>query len=320
MVVGTKHQHLLAVLDRLEGRPQRHLGLAITHVAAEQTVHRALRLHVVLDRVDSAQLVRGLLVGEGLLEAHLPLVVLGEAEALGGLPESVEMQQFAGHLAGRFAHPALDVFPGLAPELRERRRRTARPHVAHDLADLVVGDVEHVPVFVGQVEVVAGDAGHRLGGDAFEAAHPVVLVDHEVALAQVAEAGERDSRRGTPGSRGLVPAREDLGVGEQSQLDIGDEEVTPERRRQERHPRSGLHLSPVDQRPGGAAQDESRPLCFRALLEGDHHPVAVVHQAAHGLLGLGQVGHRQLAAPGPERGDLVEGLRLGGRHPQGVEA
>ena len=52
-------------------------------------------LHVVLDRVDGPQLVRGLFVGEGLLEADLPLAVLGEAEALGGLAKGIEVQQFA---------------------------------------------------------------------------------------------------------------------------------------------------------------------------------------------------------------------------------
>ncbi len=195
---GHQHHHLLAVQRGLEGGPQRHLGLAVAHVAAEQPVHGLLGLHVVLDRVDGPQLVLGLLVGEGLLEAHLPLAVLGEAVALGGLAQRVEVQQLAGHLAGGLAHPALDVLPGLAAQLGEAGRRPARPHVAHDLGDLVVRDVEHVRVPVGQVEVVAGDAGHRLGGDALEAAHPVVLVHHVVALAQVAEAGERHPGRGPP--------------------------------------------------------------------------------------------------------------------------
>ena len=35
-----QHRHLLAVHDRLEGRPDGHLGLAVADVAAEQAVHR----------------------------------------------------------------------------------------------------------------------------------------------------------------------------------------------------------------------------------------------------------------------------------------
>ncbi len=78
-------------------------------------------LHVVLDGVDGPQLVLGLLVGKGLLEAHLPLAVFGEAVALGGLPQGVQMQQLAGHLPRGLAHPALDVLPGLASQLGEGR-------------------------------------------------------------------------------------------------------------------------------------------------------------------------------------------------------
>ncbi len=102
------------------------------------------RLHVVLDGVDGPQLVLGLLVGEGLLEADLPLPVFGEAIARRGLAQGVEMEQFAGHLAGGLAHPALDVLPGLAAQFGEGRGRAPGPHVAHDLGYLVVGDVEHV--------------------------------------------------------------------------------------------------------------------------------------------------------------------------------
>ena len=38
-----QHQHLLAVVGRLEGGAQRDLGLAVADVAADQAVHRARR-------------------------------------------------------------------------------------------------------------------------------------------------------------------------------------------------------------------------------------------------------------------------------------
>ena len=71
-VVGHEHRDLLAVLDRLERRAHRDLGLAVADVAADQPVHRDRALHVGLDLVDGAQLVGRLDVGEGVLELALP--------------------------------------------------------------------------------------------------------------------------------------------------------------------------------------------------------------------------------------------------------
>ena len=46
---GHQHGHLFTVHHCLEGCPQRHLGLAVAHVAADQAVHRARLLHVGFD-------------------------------------------------------------------------------------------------------------------------------------------------------------------------------------------------------------------------------------------------------------------------------
>ncbi len=191
---GDQNHDLFAVQRRLEGRPQRHLGLAVAHVAAEEPVHGLRGLHVVLDGIDGPSLVLGLLVGEGLLEAHLPLAVFGEAMTERGLTERVQMQQLPRHLTGGLAHPALEVLPGFCPPAWRVREESPRSHVAHDLGYLVVGDVEHVPVPVGQVEVVSRDPGDGLGGDALEATHPVIFVHHEVALAQVAKSWRAPAR------------------------------------------------------------------------------------------------------------------------------
>ena len=57
-------RHLAAVLHRLERRPQRHLGLAVADVAADQPVHRAAAQHVGLDLLDRPRLVGRLGVRE----------------------------------------------------------------------------------------------------------------------------------------------------------------------------------------------------------------------------------------------------------------
>ena len=63
---GHEEHHLLAVLRRLEGGAQRHLGLAVAHVAADQAVHRARLLHVGAHGLDRLELVGRLAVGEAL--------------------------------------------------------------------------------------------------------------------------------------------------------------------------------------------------------------------------------------------------------------
>ena len=61
---GHEHGNLLPVLDRLERRPQRDLGLAVADVAHDEAIHRLDGLHVELDLGRGAQLIGRLLVRE----------------------------------------------------------------------------------------------------------------------------------------------------------------------------------------------------------------------------------------------------------------
>ena len=81
-----EHQHLLAGDRDRERGAQRDLGLAEADVAADEPVHRARRLEVLLDRLDRARLVLGLAVGELGLEPLDPLLldVVGDARAASG--------------------------------------------------------------------------------------------------------------------------------------------------------------------------------------------------------------------------------------------
>ena len=80
-----RHQDgdLLAVLHRLERRPDRDLGLPVADVAADDPVHRDRLHHVGLDLVDGAELVGRLLEREGVLELALPDGVRAEGVPLG---------------------------------------------------------------------------------------------------------------------------------------------------------------------------------------------------------------------------------------------
>ena len=186
-----QHHHLLALGGRLVRGAQRDLGLAVADVAADQPVHRPLGLHVGLDRLDRVDLVGGLAVGERALELELPLAVGLERVAAAGLALGVEVEQLAGELARGAAGAGLDRLPALRAERRELRRVAAGADVAGDLGELVGGREDLVLAAVLELEVVAGDPGERLRLEAGEAGDAVVLVDDEVADAQVGEARER---------------------------------------------------------------------------------------------------------------------------------
>ena len=67
-----EHCRLLSAHDGLEDRAQRHFGLAIAHIAAEQTIHRAIRFHIALDILDCSHLIGRFLIGKTVLEFALP--------------------------------------------------------------------------------------------------------------------------------------------------------------------------------------------------------------------------------------------------------
>ena len=132
-----EQHHLLAVLHRLERGAQRHLGLAVADVAADQPVHRTRRLHVGLDHLDRVALVGRLGEREGVLEVALPVGVERERVALAALALGVQVEQLAGQLLGGSPGPGLDRVPPLAAELRQRRVGAAGADVAADLGQLV---------------------------------------------------------------------------------------------------------------------------------------------------------------------------------------
>ena len=112
-----QHRHLFAVHHRLKGGAEGDLGLAEADIAAEQPVHRRLRLHVVFDLGDAFELVVRLVVFEAGFEIPLPFGVGREGEAFRLHPLGVQLGELLGHvLDGRF-DPAAGLLPFGAAEL-----------------------------------------------------------------------------------------------------------------------------------------------------------------------------------------------------------
>ena len=221
-----QHGHLLAVLDRLERRPHRDLGLAVADVAADEAVHRHRALHVGLDLVDGAQLVGRLDVREGVLELALPRGVGRERVPARGHPRGVQADQLGGDLLDVAPGPALGLVPVGAAHLVEAGLLAA--DVAGHLVELVGGHVEAVAGLAAlgrgvlDDEVLAGGAADGALHHLDEPAHAVLLVDDEVARPQLEGVdlvaaprrhpahvlGRRSGAGGRPGEVGLGEDRE----------------------------------------------------------------------------------------------------------------
>ena len=152
-----RHQqaHLHPVVHGLEGRPQRHLGLAVAHVAADKPVHGPGEFHVGLDVVNGLGLVRRLDVGEGVFQFLLPDRIGAELMPPGNLAGGVGADEFLRHLPRRSLHLLLDARPVGGPQAGQGGRVFLGAHVGADPVQVVCGDVQLVALRVFQNEVLS---------------------------------------------------------------------------------------------------------------------------------------------------------------------
>ncbi|CAI8413607.1 MAG: Uncharacterised protein [Synechococcus sp. MIT S9220] len=61
---GSQHRHLFTGRNRLEDGPDRYLGFAEAHIAANQAIHRLRLLHIPLHIDCGLELIRGWFIGE----------------------------------------------------------------------------------------------------------------------------------------------------------------------------------------------------------------------------------------------------------------
>ena len=272
-----QHQHLLALVGRLERRPQRDLGLAVADVAADQPVHRPRRLHVGLDQLDRLALVGRLGEREALLELALPVGVGPERVPAAALRSAYRLKQLARQLLRRAPGARLHRLPAGAAELAQRRVLAAGADVARDLRELVGGHEHAVVALVFEVQVVARDVRHGARLKAREAGHAVVLVHHDVARAQLGERAQRPLRapaRRTaprPPGRSARRRRSRRCSGNTASFSCGRDEALAQRRRREaqrglEHLAADVHLLA---QPGGFQAPEvvGRPLALAAPRE-----------------------------------------------------
>ena len=182
---GHQHRHLLTVANGLESGPDGDFRLAEAHVAADQTVHRAVVLHIHLDGLGGGLLVRGVLIHEGGFEFVLEVGVGGIGIALGSPAFGVELYEFLGNVLDLGFGAVLQRCPGPGSYLVDARDLSVTGTEAGDLVQRMYGNEYHVAVLVGYLHHL----GHpalvvALADEASEYAHAVVYMHHVVSYVE----------------------------------------------------------------------------------------------------------------------------------------
>ena len=139
---GSKEGHLLAAHHRLEGGAQSHLGLSETDIAAEEAIHWAARLHVLLDLGDRSELIGGLSVGKALLQLPLPGRVWAIGVSLARFALCLKLQQTPGVKENRFLGSATCLGPLVISQRGEIGGMLADPDITGNLPSLIDRDEE----------------------------------------------------------------------------------------------------------------------------------------------------------------------------------
>ena len=116
-----RHQycHLLAVVCSLEGSTDGYLCLAEAYIAADETVHWAGLLHILLHLLRRLYLVRGVLIEEGAFEIVLQIGVGREGKSLLVPALGIEFDEVAGNVLDMFLRTLLQTFPLTSAQGRE---------------------------------------------------------------------------------------------------------------------------------------------------------------------------------------------------------
>ena len=185
---GCEKDNLLPAHERLEGGPQRHLGLAEPDIAAEKAIHRPARLHVLLDLGDRAQLVRGLPVGKALLQLVLPRRVGPVGVTLTGLPLRLQTEKAAGVKEDRFLGGLAGLRPLVVAEGGEIGGVLSDADIAGNLPRLIDRDKE--PRIIRELQRQNLPLAPVRRGELLEsqvAADPVLRMDHQIAFREFRE-------------------------------------------------------------------------------------------------------------------------------------
>ncbi len=126
---GYQHRHLAAGIGHLERCPQGQFGLAETHVAADQPVHRAGALEITLDLTQAHQLVLGFAEWEGRLKFALPFAVGRPGPSRVRGTRRLQADHVRGQIDHRLGGLVLLLLPGDRSETRQLHAAAGGSHI-----------------------------------------------------------------------------------------------------------------------------------------------------------------------------------------------
>ncbi len=177
-VVGTRRADLLAVRQRHERGAQRDLGLAEAHVAADESIHRLARRHVLDDGLDRRGLVGCLLESESFGEGFVVVRLERERVALPRRALRVEVQELRRRVVRLLGGFLLRLFPLAAAKLVQRRVIGRSAAVAADEMQVADRHVQLGVVGVDELQELVG-AVAQVEGEKTEVAADAVLFVHD---------------------------------------------------------------------------------------------------------------------------------------------
>ena len=193
---GHEDGDLLAAHHGFEGRANGDFGFTKTNIRAEQALHGFGSLHVALDLLHAAELVRRLAIQEGLLKLDLPFRVMRMGVTRHRAALGADAQHLRGKLFDALLRAPARLLPGGATELAQRGSLATDADVACDHVRLrhrheelgLIGIMQHEHLFF----FAAGGGAHLDAGIAGDA---VIAVHHKIAVAQLAQDIARFSQR-----------------------------------------------------------------------------------------------------------------------------
>ena len=197
---GGRHEngYLFAVRRYLERRTHGYLGLAESHIAADEPVHRHRALQVAFDLRGRFRLVGRVLVEERRLQLvlHVPVGRVGKAFLL--LARGVETDQVARNLLDFVLRALFEPLPCTRTKAGDGRFRTLAAFVLGDTVQVVDGHKHVRTVAVVQFDHLLRLAVHRRGDESAELGDTVVGVDHVIAYLQLVDLAQGNDRFAAP--------------------------------------------------------------------------------------------------------------------------
>ena len=294
-----ENRHLLAVLNRLEGCPDRHFRLSEPNIPEYETVHGGGALHIGLDISDRFELVQCLFKRERGLQLALPWGVGLIGVTRGQRPLTMKLHHLCSNGGDGLADTSLLIRPVLATHPRNPWGLPAG--ISLDGGELIHRHVELVSSGIGDDQVIALDSDHRPRDQSLESANAMLEMNDMIALGEILVLLPR-RRRDAPCPAMSAASSRDLLLAENRDAEVRGDETLVYPDGNNRRSEIGQRVESIDGQTL-ICESPGNPVCGRLPIHGDHN---------------GDLSQKQSVQPGRHRFGITCGGVKGGDLEHGV--